>query len=342
MPLTLSWTLSDPVKVCQTFSSIKVYRAPSLAGPFVEISLPQTRPELQPAVSRYTYVDPDGDPSLFYSSSYFSAQDRRESSLSAPQLGAGNPALSLITTSYVKDNYLFGMKMTDRHGNPLPDAVYETGIRTAVAWIERKLGIYLLPRTIVDESHDFRRDRIRDYGLLHVDHLPIRSVQKLTLTFPGQEVAAQVVTSAALRFAQWEGSVQVAPGTRFGTLAGAVAYSALNSTIFGFGGNPEYFPGALHLTYDAGFGPGELPDDLLDLLAKCAALHPLTIAGDLIGPPGVSSSSISLDGLGQSVGRIASQSGNAYSSRITAYQTQIEADLKAIKATYLGVRFRVC
>jgi hypothetical protein len=342
MPLTLSWNIADPKSVCRTFSSIKVYRAPSLSGPFVEISAPQDRPELRPDVSRYTYVDPDGAPTLAYASSYYSTQDRKESSLSKPQLGAGSPALSLVGVSYIKDNYLFGMKMTDRHGNPLPDTIYETGIRTAAAWIERKLGIYLLPRDIVDEQHDFRRDRIRDYGLIHVDHLPIRSVQKLTLTFPGQEVASQVVTSDALRYAQWEGSVQVAPGTRFGTLAGAVAYSAMSSTIFGFNGNPDYYPGALRLSYQAGFGPGELPDDLLDLLAKCAALHPLTIAGDLIGPPGLSSSSISIDGLGQSVGRIANQQGNAYASRINAYSVQLEADLKAIKATYFGVRFRVC
>jgi hypothetical protein len=84
MPLTLSWNIADPKSVCRTFSSIKVYRAPSLSGPFVEISAPQDRPELRPDVSRYTYVDPDGAPTLAYASSYYSTQDARRVASASP------------------------------------------------------------------------------------------------------------------------------------------------------------------------------------------------------------------------------------------------------------------
>lgn len=340
MALTLHWTLPDPAKTSAVFSSIKVFRAARQDGIFAEVSTPDTRPQLRPDVARYTYTDEGGSADAWYCSSFYSPQSRAESSRSTPQRGAGDPVFSIISVAQLKERYLFGLKMADKLGRPVPDAVFETGLRTAVAWLERSLGFRLLPTVVVDEGHDYRMDRQVHYGLVHVNQVPLQSVQGMRLRLPGSSGGQFSFPVPDLVCERWDGSIAVVPQ------GSSTIYPQLQMLWSQMWRSPSfaarsYVPGAVRLDYTAGFASGEVPADLVDLVAKSATIHVLAISGDLIGPPGVSSSSISLDGLGQSIGRTASQTGNAYAARSSAYAQQLQTDIPKLRAAYLGLRLRV-
>lgn len=339
MSLDLHWTLPNPAAVCRTFSCIRVYRAATADGPFAEVSNPQTRPQLRPDQARYTFRDATGTASAYYSSSFYNPATGAESSRSETQLGKGDPALSLVSVQKIRDEYLWGMTLQDRNGNPLPDAVIERGIRTGVAYVERNLGFCLLPKVVEAEPHDYIFDRQGCYGMIHTDLVPLQSVQGVRLSFVRGAQTGFDLPLADLRTVKWEGSIQWVPGNLVSVQNYSLFWTQLWSGRLGLQGNSV--PGAIELSYTAGFKEGEVPADLLDAVCKASCLQPLAVGGDLIGPVGVSSSSISLDGLGQSIGRIASQSGNALASRITAYQSELAASLPKMKAFYLGTRMRV-
>ena len=79
----------------------------------------------------------------------------------------------------------------------------------------------------------------------------------------------------------------------------------------------------------------DLPDDLRHLIGLRAAVHPLTIAGDLVLGAGVSSRSVGLDGLSQSISTTkAGAMGGAFAARIKMYKEEDERIFNAVKGRY--------
>jgi hypothetical protein len=338
MPLDLKLSIYDASSVAAIFSRIKIFRSDTQNGVYAEITTPDTRPVISSSQTVYEYIDPNGSSSQWYASSYFSPQTLAESSRSAPQQGSGDTALGIISVQDLKQNYLFGLRLQDRKGNPIPDSVYETGIRTGLAWVQRKLGFLITPTVFTDERHDYRSNTSKEYLFTQVDNLPLQSVQAFRLVFPGSTSEPHSIDLKWITTSQWDGGIEVVPSA-FGGSFGGLGFPGL---FFGGGSNwRDYVPGVIRIDYTAGFLPGTMPADILDLVAKAAAMHPLAIAGDLAQPFGVSSSSISIDGLGQSIGRTASQTGNAYASRMNAYLLQMQTDLPMLRSAYRACQMRV-
>lgn len=79
----------------------------------------------------------------------------------------------------------------------------------------------------------------------------------------------------------------------------------------------------------------DIPDDMRHLIGLRAAIHPLTIAGDLVLGAGVASRSVGLDGLSQSITTTKSGAmGGAFAARIKAYKEEDERIFNAIKGRY--------
>lgn len=78
-----------------------------------------------------------------------------------------------------------------------------------------------------------------------------------------------------------------------------------------------------------------IPDNLRHIIGLLAAMHPLTIAGDLVLGAGVTSRSIGIDGLSQSVSTTKSGAqGGAFAARIKMYREEADKTLEALKSRY--------
>lgn len=85
--ITLDIYVAEIGTVTQIFDSIKIYRADTEDGTYVEISTPTTRISLIGGVTDYVFVDASGNQTYWYRSSYFSSGSGIESSLSDPVQG---------------------------------------------------------------------------------------------------------------------------------------------------------------------------------------------------------------------------------------------------------------
>jgi hypothetical protein len=91
--------------------------------------------------------------------------------------------------------------------------------------------------------------------------------------------------------------------------------------------------------YETGFTPGYLPTEMLDLVGKLAAIQILAIYGDLVLPPGLSGSSLSIDGLSQSLNTPIGAQGGAFSGRVKQYLLDITTTLQRLEHSYKGINF---
>ena len=104
----------------------------------------------------------------------------------------------------------------------------------------------------------------------------------------------------------------------------------------------DYIPDYWRVQYITGWDIDEMPMDLLNIVGMLATFGPLNIAGDLVlGIAGVSSQSLSIDGLSQSIGTTASATSAAYSARLTQYQKEIKETVSQIKLVYDQPKFQV-
>ena len=85
-------------------------------------------------------------------------------------------------------------------------------------------------------------------------------------------------------------------------------------------------------------GWDEIPADLLNFIAKAAALNVLAVIGDVLYGVGMSSVSISLDGVSQNTPLTRSAQGGLFGGRIKLYLDELNQQLPNLKNQY---RYRV-
>jgi hypothetical protein len=325
-------------EVMSYFDRIKVYRSTGgINGTYTEITTAMTRPVLEAGKTVYEYVDESGNEGYYYRSSYYNATTLLESSQSEAMQGEGDSALDVISVEELKDNYLFGLDMTDEAGNAFPDTMFQHYIKAAVSWVEQRLDLPLRPQVIEEEKHDFVREDYDKYIWLETDLFPVISVSEIKLVLPGNQVV-QTFNSDWIHVNKDAGQIQIVPGT--GT-AGTILLGASGAWIPFIYGTNRMIPDAFWITYLAGFETGKVPYLLKDLVGKVASYGPLFLAGELLLGAGIVSSNVGIDGLSQSVGTMASPSGGAYSSRIKEYKEEVKEAIPELIRYYKGLRLRI-
>lgn len=104
----------------------------------------------------------------------------------------------------------------------------------------------------------------------------------------------------------------------------------------------ENIPDYWEYQYITGFDLDDLPHDLINIVGKMATFGPLAIAGDLIfSIPGISSMSLGIDGLSQSISSTATSTSAGYNARILQYKKEIEETTKRLKLVYDQIKFEV-
>lgn len=77
-----------------------------------------------------------------------------------------------------------------------------------------------------------------------------------------------------------------------------------------------------------------VPPDIEHVIGLRASLLPLDVAGDLISGAGVANTSISADGLSQTLGTTSSATNAGYGARVLQFERELKGQLKALRAKY--------
>lgn len=238
-----------------------------------------------------------------------------------------------INANEIITNLLFGLDLSDSDGNPFPKDMFIQHMDSAIAYVERQLGI-TIPETIVeDEFHDYIANDYSNWGFIKLNRFPIIEVNRLTMNF-GSTI--REIPNNWIRVDSVGSNIRLFPD----------ATSPTNMAILSDGsilGTQRYpmAPAVWRVSYKAGFRKGQLPADLKECIQKMAAMNLLNVWGDLILGAGIASSSISLDGLSQSVGTTQSAMFGGASARVNEYKENVNQLLQTLKMSYSGIRMVV-
>ena len=341
MPTVISKTLvvDNVNEVVKSYDKIVVERSiAGSGGPFTEYTTPTTRIAIVPNQANYLWTDPVGETSYYYRIYYLNSETGDATDPGEAFPGEEDPALSVISVQQLLDNYLFGIDLTDDNGTPIPNSTYVWYIKAAVAWLESRLDIAIVPTTIVDETQDwYKEDWYRDITIF-LNRFPVQSVSRLELQLYPESTTIDFDTDW-IRFRSpngIDGVLNVVPGS-----------SAVSSVLFGVGSWPlvatanKSFPLVFHIDYVAGFPEGQVPYDLRHAVGMIASFGPFNIAGDLLGGAGIASQSISLDGLSQSFNTTSSATNAGYGARLVQYNKELKAMLPQLYRAYHPVNMTV-
>jgi hypothetical protein len=238
----------------------------------------------------------------------------------------------LPTPAVMRRRSLFGLKLQSSLTNEtVPDETLQDYINQAISELEMSLDIYITPVTF-EEKHDYLRDMFSfSYAYLKLLHPNVISVESVQISFNNDTLQNAAITFPLehVHLMPQEAAIQLVPA--FGTsLSGflmsafsGVQYHAFNSALL------SNWPGAIRIKYTAGFEEGKIPAILTGLVEKMAAIRFLSAMGPILYP--VSSTSIGIDGVSQSVGT----PGPAYlSQRMNELEKQVQAELDTAKGYF--------
>jgi len=110
-----------------------------------------------------------------------------------------------------------------------------------------------------------------------------------------------------------------------------------------------FVPQAWRFTYSHGFAEGCVPTFLNSVIARIAAMQAMIVGGNLILGAGIASSSISIDGMSQSIQTTQSPENSAFSATIKEYASLVFgrskgdpfAHIKILKDYWKGTQFSI-
>lgn len=215
-------------------------------------------------------------------------------------LSDGNITIKLsdLTPEWLKTNYLTGLRFVDYANKDYPDSFYETHMQNAVAKIEKLCDICILELTTTAEQHDYQLNDYMQWGFLRLYKVPVKWVTALRGVYPANTDAVSYPTEAIEVIAN-TGQLNIVPTA--GTL-GSLIIGQGGSFVPLVHGQVSQIPNFWEVDYTAGMDYNNLPRMICEAIAKLACMDILTIMSDLARPIGVTSESVSIDGLSQSQG----------------------------------------
>jgi hypothetical protein len=243
----------------------------------------------------------------------------------------------IITADEIKKLFLFGVDLSDDDGNDFPDEMFEFYIRGAQNWVEVQLGGLILCERDIVEYQDYYINDYEMYGFIKLKKMPVQSVSELAMNLPLSS-APTIIDPKWYRPESVGAQMNIVP-----------AQGTFSSILLGQGGGflpilysgIPFIPQFWKITYKAGFKKNEFPPLLREVIGMRAALGPLNVAGDLIAGAGISSKSLGMDGLSQSISTTASATNSGYGARILQYTKHIEKSMAHLKEYYTGIQMTV-
>lgn len=230
----------------------------------------------------------------------------------------GKKVEPLVTVSQLRATWLFGVKVRDREtGVELTEDAYQNAIDTAVSLLEHYLDISISPVRNYNEFKDYNRNDYYEWGYMQLNNFPLECVNFIKLVYfrdnDGEVDDTQTITIPPnwIRVDAMDGIIRLVPNGRF----------PANLQVGNGGFYPELFsvtkvPHAWQVNYNYGFCSGQIPVLLNQAIAMLASVIVFITAGHLILGAGIAGTSISLDGLSQSIQTTQSAENSGFSSTI--------------------------
>lgn len=246
----------------------------------------------------------------------------------------------VFSADELKNLYFLGIPVTDSNGNPMSDTDIEFHIRTAQTQMENILSVKFV-RQVYQEQRDWDRDEWKNWG-----HVSTTYMVRKPLRMEGFMNKTQQIDYPQ----DWLTAKRASDGIKYHRNISLVpvhgsANSLSNNVIFtgvaphmGYLGN-EKIPDYWTLTYITGWE--RVPQDILDIVGKWAAIQIFHQLGDLIAGAGIASKSISVDGLSQSISTTSSATNAGYGARIQGYWKDVKENLPILTMHYKNITFGV-
>jgi len=238
-----------------------------------------------------------------------------------------------ISAEYLREEYLFGLPLTDSDGNPISNKILEQKIVRATYKLAQILDIKII-KEIIEERQDYvATEWSTGNGHIKANY----NVNKII------NVEGVLNEENVLSFPE--------PNTVWRQKGRSIAFiparSATSNIITGLSGSifpvlvtrGEWIPDFWKIEYESGFD--KIPLDIVDVIGKSASIDILNVLGDILLGAGIANQSISIDGLSQSVGTTQSATNSAFGARIGQYEREIKNDLPNLIDRYRGIRMVV-
>ncbi len=289
---------------------------------------------LRPSSSYTIYHDSIGATTDYYSYAYYNSTTTTTTDRS---LYTDSNYDCVLTPENLKQWFMYGLDLTDDDGYPFPISMFEFAIKAAVDGLEKTIGVKLKPTTIVQEKQDYFINEYRDFAFIQLNEYPVISVESVSIKYPTAQ-AAITFPSDWIQANLEHGQIHLVPTS-----------GSLSQILMGVGGDYlnfvwrgwEFMPNLWRINYTAGFPCGQVPYDLVGIVARMAAFYPLNIAGDLVGGIAIASKSIGIDGLSQNINTTSSAENAGYSARLRQYERELKIEIPRQVAFYKGLRMSV-
>lgn len=230
----------------------------------------------------------------------------------------------IVTVAQLKATYLFGIHIIDRvTGKEFSEEAYEQYIVNAISMLEHFLDISITPVKNFVEYRDYHINDYAEWGFFQLNNYPAKCIRRMDLVYfrdeDGEPVAIQQIPNNWLRLQAHDGIVRLIPNARFPANLQISQSGAFFPEIL----RSQMVPHAWRITYDYGFDPGCVPVLLNQAIGTIAAIQALIVGGHLILGAGIAGTSISLDGLSQSIQTTQSAENSGYSSVIKDYSDKL-------------------
>lgn len=230
----------------------------------------------------------------------------------------------LVTVEQLKATYLFGIHIIDRtNGQEFSDDAYQQYIDNAISMLEHYLDISISPVRKFEEFKDYRLNDYADWGYFQLNNYPVRCIRALDLVYfrdqDNKPISLQTIPNNWLRLQAHDGLVRMIPNGRFPANLQMDSMGSFFPEIL----RSQQVPHAWRFTYDYGFENGCVPVLLNQAIGTIASIQALIVGGHLILGAGIAGTSISLDGLSQSIQTTQSAENSGYSSVIKDYSDKL-------------------
>lgn len=246
----------------------------------------------------------------------------------------------VFSADELKNLYFLGIPITDANGNPMSDTDIEFHIRTAQEEIENFLSVKFA-RQVYEEERDWDYDQWKQWGHISATYLVRKAISlkgflnsTQQIDYPEEWLSVKY-TNDGIKYHRTISLVPIHGSAN--SLSNNVIYTGVAPHI-GYLGN-QHIPNYWLVKYITGWE--KVPNDVLDIIGKFAAIQIFHQLGDLIVGAGIASKSISVDGLSQSISTTSSATNAGYGARIIGYWKDIERKLPQLQLYYKGITIGV-
>ena len=242
----------------------------------------------------------------------------------------------LITASQLRQRFLFGLPLVSQIKDPITgkpqqvtDSMINDIINSSVAQIETEFKIDIFP-VQRKQKYPFDRSEYDSWGFFQLNHTPIASIDKLTIT-PANEIDVYEIPKDWIETNNIiYGQVNIIPigiGSVYqGLISSTPASGAWFLSVLQF---TNWLPAYWNFTFTTGFPDGQVPRVINDMIGCSASIQILGMLGTTYAKS--TSSSLGIDGMSHS---IATPGGNIFNTRIEMLEQRYQMLGKKLKSLY--------